>query len=203
MNDESGPQCPLYTHNSLYLSMPQKPPTQRPARYPTSNASHLSHPNSRLTLHSMQCRAMPQPSHQASSSSVSGGCGVPLGLFNHSICLNRLLTSLSLICARVSFFFFFFALNFMSELSSAPEFAADAAALLTLLLTLLEPGRESSNRSSETARCPLCVTRPSATCHCSGQRAPTNSSLCEILDTGLVRVYHENLWDTHITTPPL
>lgn len=102
------------------------------------------------------------------SSSVSGGClnltsvssqnkttfrtyGVPFGEFNHSICLNLLLTSLSLICARVSFFFFF-ALNFISELSSAPEFAADAAALLTALLTLLDPGRESSKRSNETAR---------------------------------------------------
>jgi hypothetical protein len=92
-------------------------------------------------------------SHHASSS-VSGGCGVPLGELSHSMCLNLLLTSLSLICARVSFFFFF-ALNFISELSSAPEFAADAAALLTALLTLLDPGRESSKRSSETARWPL------------------------------------------------
>lgn len=114
------------------------------------------------------------------SSSVSGGCGVPLGELSHSMCLNLLLTSLSLICARVSFFFFF-ALNFISELSSVPEFAADAAALLTALLTLLDPGRESSKRSRETARWPLCITRPSATCHCSGHSAPTNSSLCEIL----------------------
>jgi hypothetical protein len=121
-------------------------------------------------------------SHHASSS-VSGGCGVPLGELSHSMCLNLLLTSLSLICARVSFFFFF-ALNFISELSSAPEFAADAAALLTALLTLLDPGRESSKRSSETARWPLCVTRPSAMCHCSGHSAPTNSSLCEILKRG-------------------
>ena len=140
-------------------------------------------------------------SHHASSS-VSGGCGVPLGELSHSICLSRLLTSLSLTCARVSFFFFF-ALNFMSELSSAPEFAADAAALLTLLLTLLDPGRESSNRSSETARWPLCVTRPSATCHCSGQRAPTNSSLCEILNLRLIEFQAGSHSYTHITTPPL
>jgi hypothetical protein len=133
------------------------------------------------------------PSSHASSSSVSGGWGVPLGELSHWMCLNLLLTSLSLICALVSFFFFF-ALNFMSELSSAPEFAADAAALLTLLLTLLEPGRESSNRSSDTARWPLCVTRPSATCHCSGQRAPTNSSLCEILDFRLVGVCFWESW---------
>src|SRR5947199_5616645 len=36
-------------------------------------------------------------SHHASSS-VSGGCGVPLGELSHSMCLNLLLTSLSLIC---------------------------------------------------------------------------------------------------------
>jgi hypothetical protein len=30
---------------------------------------------------------------------------------------------------------------------------------------------------------PLWVRRPSATCHCSGQRAPTNSSLWEIMTT--------------------
>jgi hypothetical protein len=149
----------------IHLSMHPKP-TQRLATYPTpcaharrlSTCCHITH----------------------ASSSVSGGCGVPLGELSHSMCLNLLLTSLSLICARVSFFFFF-ALNFISELSSAPEFAAEAAALLTALLTLLDPGRESSKRSSETARWPLCITRPSATCHCSGHSAPTNSSLCEIL----------------------
>ena len=149
---------------SVYLCTPK--PTQRLATYPTpcAHACHLS-----TCCHITHA-----------SSSVSGGCGVPLGELSHSMCLNLLLTSLSLICARVSFFFFF-ALNFISELSSVPEFAADAAALLTALLTLLDPGRESSKRSRETARWPLCITRPSATCHCSGHSAPTNSSLCEIL----------------------
>jgi hypothetical protein len=186
---------------NLSRDAPNSTPPNPSIYAPTTDTTPRYISNLKCTMSMFMTHFRNVPSHHASSS-VSGGCGVPFGEFNHSICLNLLLTSLSLICARVSFFFFF-ALNFMSELSSAPEFAAEAAALLTLLLTLLEPGRESSNRSSETARWPLCVTRPSATCHCSGHRAPTNSSLCEILNTKLAGVHVGGLWDAHITTPPL
>ena len=51
-----------------------------------------------------------------------------------------------MICALVNFFFFF-ALNFISLLSSAPELTAEAVALETTELTLLDPGLISSNLS--------------------------------------------------------
>lgn len=69
-------------------------------------------------------------------------------------CRNLRRTSLSLIWALVNFFFFF-ALNFMSLLSSAPELTAEAVALETAELTLLEPGLESSNLLRSIARRPL------------------------------------------------
>lgn len=81
------------------------------------------------------------------SSSVSGGCGVPFGLFNHSICLNRLRTSLSLTCALVNFFFFL-DLNFNSPPSStslcAPLPIGVPSRLVATDDARLEPGREDS-----------------------------------------------------------
>src|SRR2546429_9903101 len=116
-------------------------------------AAQLSNPSILSVLERLAKQKSPKNSH--ASSSVSGGCGVPLGEFNHSICRNFRLTSRSLSWFRVNFFFFL-ALNFISLVSSVPLLTALAEALDTTLLARLLPGRLlSSNRSAMSGCRPL------------------------------------------------
>ena len=97
------------------------------------------------------------------------------------MCRKRLLVSRSFSCARV-IFFFFLALNVMLPPPSVSLLTALAFALAAAEATADDCGvawRLSSNRSRETARFPFDSSLPSRTCHCSGQSAPTNSSLMD------------------------
>lgn len=106
----------------------------------------------------------------------------------------RRLSSRSFSCFRVIAFFFFFGMGidpFVGFEASSPELAAELGTLdgglpallparLASLLAVLELGLLSSKASSTTAALPLWVRWPASTFQISGQRAPTNSSLCEI-----------------------